>query len=60
MPVNDHSFSVVEESLPHDLTLTEYRRARRPRRTGLRERMLPRRRRLGGAAPPPPPRRAAA
>jgi len=50
MPVNDHSFSVVEESLPQECTLAEYRRARRPRRAGLRARLLLRRRRPAGAA----------
>jgi hypothetical protein len=58
MPVNDHSFSVVEESLPQDCTVAEYRRGRRPRRAGLRARLLLRRRRPAGApgraAPPRP------
>jgi hypothetical protein len=48
MPVKDHSFSVVEESLPQDCTVAEYRRARRPQRAGLRGRLLLRRRRPAG------------
>ena len=40
MPVHDHSFSVVEESLPHDCTLAEYRRNRPQRRIALRDRYL--------------------
>jgi len=60
MPANDHSFSVVEESLPHDCTMAEYRRSRPQRRIAVRGRMPFRRRRLAGApARPAQPRPAA-
>ena len=60
MPINDHSFSVIEESLPHDCTMAEYRRSRPRRRVVPRGRMPFRRRRPAGASARPAQPRAAA
>ena len=59
MPLNDHSFSVVEESLPHECTMAEYRRSRPQRRFALRGRVPFRRRRLAGEPARPAQPRAA-